>query len=141
MKKISVKLVIAALLFATGLQAQSLQDGVNDYYAERFKSAKSTFEKLIAANPNNIEANYWLGQTYFVRGQYEKAAKSFLEGYQAYPKSAKAPDYLLKIGSSLAKINQKEDACAVFAELKSKYPNSPVAKERMPAEKKAAGCK
>ena len=44
--------------------AQNVATGVNDIYAERFQSAKSTFEKLIASNPNDIQATYWLGQTY-----------------------------------------------------------------------------
>lgn len=64
MKKTSITFLVAGLLFVGALQAQNLQDGVNDLYAERFKSAKSTFEKLLASNPNNIDAIYWLGQTY-----------------------------------------------------------------------------
>ena len=35
-------------------------------YAERYQSAKSIFEKLIAANPNNMEATYWVGQNILV---------------------------------------------------------------------------
>lgn len=85
-------------------------------------------------------ANYWLAQSYYVRSQYERAAKTFLEGYQTYPNSSKAPDYLLKIGMSLSKIDQKQDACAVFSELETRYPDSPAAKERLAGERKAAGC-
>ncbi|MDA5194916.1 tol-pal system protein YbgF [Govanella unica] len=110
----------------------------------KYPEAQSAFQSFLAQNPKDElagSANYWLGQTYFVRGQYDQAAKVFLEGYQAYPKSAKAPDYLLKIGISLTKIKQTQDACAVFAELKTRFPNSPAAKDRMPAEKKVAGCK
>ncbi|HMR90831.1 MAG TPA: hypothetical protein PKC69_00890 [Chitinophagaceae bacterium] len=107
MKKISVKLVIAALLFATGLQAQSLQDGVNDYYAERFKSAKSTFEKLIAANPNNIEANYWLGQT-FIGMEDVAAAKAHYE--KALLASANAPLLLVGMGQVELMQNKPSEA-------------------------------
>lgn len=31
--------------------------------AERYQSARQVFEKLTTANPNNLEAVYWLGQT------------------------------------------------------------------------------
>ena len=64
MKKTSIALMIACLAFAYTIHAQSIQDGVRDLYAERFKTAKGIFEKLVAANPNNIDAVYWLGQTH-----------------------------------------------------------------------------
>ena len=64
MKKTSVALMIACLLSAYTMHAQSIQDGIRDLYAERYKSAKSIFEKLVAANPSSIDAIYWLGQTH-----------------------------------------------------------------------------
>jgi tetratricopeptide (TPR) repeat protein len=54
--------LLAFLLFAGTLSAQSLEDGKKFMYYERFKSAKDVFQKLISANPNNEEATYWLGQ-------------------------------------------------------------------------------
>lgn len=62
MKKTAIVLCFSALV-SLAAPAQNVQQGVSDFYAERYQSAKSTFEKLVAANPNNIEANYWLGQT------------------------------------------------------------------------------
>ncbi len=80
MKKSSIAFLLSGFLFASVMQAQSLQDGVKDIYSERYKSAKAAFEKLLAANPNNIEATYWLGQTLIAmedtvgaKGVYEKA--------------------------------------------------------------------
>lgn len=61
MKKSAIVLFTA--LLSVSAFAQSVQEGLNHLYAERFQSAKSVFEKMIAANPNNIDANYWLGQT------------------------------------------------------------------------------
>jgi tetratricopeptide (TPR) repeat protein len=61
MKKSAIVLFFA--LLSHSVFAQSVQEGVNHLYAERYQSAKSVFDKLVAANPNNIEANYWLGQT------------------------------------------------------------------------------
>lgn len=109
----------------------------------KYEAAEAAFQAFLSQHAKDDlagNANYWLAQSYYVRGQYEKAAKSFLEGYQAYPTSPKGPDYLLKIGMSLAKIDQKQDACAVFQELQSRFPESPAAKERLAAERKAAGC-
>ena len=57
MKKTTLT-IIASLLMITGLMAQSVQDGLAHLYAKRHKSAVDVFQKLIAANPNNIEAIY-----------------------------------------------------------------------------------
>lgn len=82
MKKTAIGLFFAAFLSLSAL-AQSVQEGINHMYAQRFQSARSTFEKLLASNPNNIEATYWLGQTFIAqknisaaRSLYEKAVMS-----------------------------------------------------------------
>lgn len=69
-------------------------------------------------------AQYWLAETYYVRGQFEQAAVAFAEGFQKYPKNAKAPDNLLKMGLSLSNLNRKNDACVAFSELTKQYPNA-----------------
>jgi tol-pal system protein YbgF len=109
----------------------------------KYEAAEAAFRSFLAVHGTDAlagNAQYWLGQSLFVRGNYNDAAREFVAGYQTYPNSQKAPAYLLKIGISLAKIGQKQEACDVFAELKSRYPNSPESKERRPAEEKAAGC-
>lgn len=63
MKRNHLVLLVAGLLLFAGVQAQSLKEGINDLYKERYKSAKAVFEKLVATNPNDLEAVYWLGQT------------------------------------------------------------------------------
>jgi len=55
---------LVALVIGTNLLfAQSVDQGKKLLYYERYKSSRETFEKILAANPNNIEAVYWLGQT------------------------------------------------------------------------------
>jgi Tfp pilus assembly protein PilF len=79
MKKIVSLFVISTVLTLSTL-AQSIQEGINHLYAERNVSAKTNFERMLASNPNNIEASYWLGQTFLavdnitaVRQHYEKS--------------------------------------------------------------------
>jgi tetratricopeptide (TPR) repeat protein len=103
MNKISITLMIAGLVIAHVVHAQSLQEGVNDIYAERHKSAKATFEKLIAANPNNIDATYWLGQTYIAMGDIA-GAKSVYD--KALLASANAP--LVIVGMGHVELNEKK---------------------------------
>src|SRR5579871_3071526 len=63
MKKIRFGLLASVVLVSNALNAQSVDQGKKFLYYERFKSAKETFEKILAANPNDINATYWLGQT------------------------------------------------------------------------------
>jgi tetratricopeptide (TPR) repeat protein len=79
MKKTALGLFFAAFLSISAI-AQTVQDGIGHMYAQRYASAQSVFEKLLAANPNNIDATYWLGQNYLAqkdikgaRTVYEKA--------------------------------------------------------------------
>lgn len=82
MKKSAIVFIFSALV-SLGAWAQNVQQGITDMYAERYQGAKSTFEKLLASNPNNIEANYWLGQADIALGDvngakavYDKALAS-----------------------------------------------------------------
>jgi len=63
MKKTTLTILAAGALFVSGLKAQSIPEGMNHLYAGRVKSAIAVFEKMLAVNPNNIEAMYWLGQS------------------------------------------------------------------------------
>jgi tetratricopeptide (TPR) repeat protein len=78
MKKILITVFTAFMI--ANLNAQTIQDGINHLYADRFKNAEQTFQKILAANPNVAEATYWLGQTYLdmdnndaARQLYDKA--------------------------------------------------------------------
>ena len=63
MRKISISLLLAFTCIGSTVTAQTLEQGKQFLYYERFASAQSAFEKVLNANPNNIEAVYWLGQT------------------------------------------------------------------------------
>ena len=78
MKKILITVCTAFML--ADLNAQTIQDGINHLYADRFKNAEQIFQKILATNPNVAEATYWLGQTYLdmdnnqaARQLYDKA--------------------------------------------------------------------
>lgn len=70
-------------------------------------------------------AQYWLAETYYARRDYTNAAAEFLKGYQNYSDGTKAPDSLLKLGMSLAAMEQVEEACLVFDDLKIRYASAP----------------
>jgi tol-pal system protein YbgF len=105
------------------------------------EGALKTFIQRYPNDPLTGSAQYWLGETYYARGRYSEAASAFAEGYKNYPKGAKAPDDLLKLGMSLARANQKQNACVAFAQLDHDFPHAAtVVKERATEEKKRLGC-
>ncbi|HMJ47075.1 MAG TPA: tetratricopeptide repeat protein [Ferruginibacter sp.] len=88
MRKIkSVILFLAAFLFAGGVFAQSIEEGKKFMYFERFKSAKEVFQKLMAANPSNEEAIYWLGQAEIGLENIAAAKSLYLSKLSAIPNS------------------------------------------------------
>jgi tol-pal system protein YbgF len=86
-------------------------------------------------------AQYWLGETHYVRRQYKQAAQAFLSGYTTYSKSKKAPDSLLKLGMTLTAMGEKKTGCDAFAELGARFPDAPQAvAKRADIERKRANC-
>ena len=109
-----------------------------------YPAAEAALKSFVRQHPDDGlagSAQYWLGETYYTRGNYAEAAIAFAEGYKRYPKGAKAPDNLLKLGMSLARANQKQNACTALAQLDHDFPNPGNAiKERAKDEKKKLGC-
>jgi tol-pal system protein YbgF len=109
-----------------------------------YPAAEQALRAFIQRYPNDQltgNAQYWLGETYYVRKDYNNAAAVFAEGYQKYPKGGKAADNLMKLGMALGQLGQKADACRAFARLDRDFPTAPAAiKDRAGDEKKRLGC-
>jgi tol-pal system protein YbgF len=116
---------------------KKLQDG--DY-----AGAERGFKAFLQSNPKHTlagNAQYWLGETYYARRDYQNAMTSFAEGYKVYKGSPKGPDNLLKLGVTLAVLGRKPDACAVFAKFNQDYPRATdLQKRRVEQERQKNGC-
>lgn len=109
-----------------------------------YAGAERGFKTFVQRNPQNKlagNAQYWLGETYYARRDYQNAMTSFAEGYKAYKTSPKGPDNLLKLGITMAALNRKSDACAVFARFSQDYPRATdLQKRRIDQERQKNGC-
>ena len=108
-----------------------------------YDGAERALKGFLRQHPNDAlagNAQYWLGETYYVRQDYQNAAIAFGEGFQRYPKNAKAPDNLLKLGMSLAQINKKPEACAALSRLEQANDTPANIKERGKRERQRIGC-
>jgi tol-pal system protein YbgF len=109
-----------------------------------YSAAEDAFKAFIAQHPKDplaSSAQYWLGESYYERGRYTEAASAYAEGYKNYPKGPKAPDDLLKLALSLARANQKQNACVALAQLDHDFRNPGSAiRDQAAKEKKRLGC-
>jgi tol-pal system protein YbgF len=123
---------------------EALYERSNESLLRRqFGDAEVGFSSFVGKYPDHSlagSAQYWLGETYYAQGNFREAAQNFLHGYKNYPKSRRAPDSLLKLGISLNKLGQTQQACAAFGAIGGEFPNAVDAKKRAQAESKRAGC-
>lgn len=104
-------------------------------------SAFRAFIKKYPSNPLDSNAQYWLGESLYARGKYNEASAAFAEGYSKYPKGAKAPDTLLKLGVSLGDAKKTKESCTVLRQLAKDFPTAPEAvASRAESEMKKQKC-
>ena len=92
-----------------------------------YNTAERAFREFVISNPDHElagSAQYWYAETFRIRQLYTDAASAYLEGYQKYPKSEKAPVNLLKLGISLVQIGEKDQGCMMILGVKEQYPKA-----------------
>jgi tol-pal system protein YbgF len=102
-------------------------EGYGDLLRKDYAAAETSFRQLVRHYPNDPlagKAQYWLGESYYVRGQFKEAADAFLNGYKKYTSGEKAPDGLVKLGMSLAELGQKDAACSTLSEFSTRFPSA-----------------
>ncbi len=109
-----------------------------------YPAAEEALRGFVQQHPNDPlagNAQYWLGESFYARGRYTEAAGAFADGYKRYPRGPKAADGLLQLGMSLARANQKHNACIALMQLDHDFPRPGSAvKSRATQEKKRLGC-
>jgi tol-pal system protein YbgF len=103
--------------------------------------ALQAFVNQHPGDPLAANARYWLGETYYVRSEFVRAAEIFFEGYRTAPDGPKAPDTLLKLGMALGNLGKKPEACAAFTKLADEFPNASTnVRNTMERERLRNGC-
>lgn len=109
-----------------------------------YSLAESEFRDFIAAYPSSAkiaDAHFWLGEALYSQGNFNEAAKTFLNAHQTYNTSPKAPEMLLKLGMSLAALDNTETACATLREVSKRYPKaSRAVVSKVASEQKRLSC-
>jgi tol-pal system protein YbgF len=123
----------------TGGSAGADGGGDQSAYAHAFDALKSTdyagaiarFRDFMRTYPQSQlagNAQYWLGEAFYVTHDYDNAAAAFRAVGEQYPQSPKVPDALLKLG--LTQIDQKKlvDARSTLKQVVQRFPGTDAAK-------------
>ena len=87
-------------------------------------SAFAAWLQAHGGHPWADRAGYWMGQIKYELGEYAAAVEQFGRLPDAFPRSQKAPDALLKMGFAYERLHQDERAAIAFARLVAQYPGS-----------------
>lgn len=120
------------------------QAGYNHMLAGDYALAEQVFQDYVANNPEDPRASdamFWLGEAQYSQGRYQESAKTFLDAHKQYPQADKGADTLLKLGMSLAKLDNRETACATLREVLIRYPGASAAvRAKVSEEQQRASC-
>ena len=109
-----------------------------------FIGAQTAFKQYLEYNPDAADAgeiNFWLGESYFVRGGYADAADAYISSMRTDPTGAKAPEAMVRLAATLRELGNQSEACQTLATFGSQFPDAPeAAKEKARIEAGRTGC-
>jgi tol-pal system protein YbgF len=97
---------------------------------KRYDEAAKAFEDFVAKYPNDRltpNAQYWLGEAYYVSQRNKEALQAFGVVVDKYPDSTKAPGALFKVGRLQQAAGEPDAARASYRRVVSDYPDAPAA--------------
>ncbi|MDF1607958.1 tol-pal system protein YbgF [Hoeflea sp. YIM 152468] len=120
------------------------QTGYNHMLAGDYSLAEQVFQDYVTSFPESARASdamFWLGEAQYSQARYQESAKTFLDAHKQYPQADKGADSLLKLGMSLARLDNRETACATLREVLIRYPGASAAvRAKVSEEQKLASC-
>jgi tol-pal system protein YbgF len=97
-----------------------------------YAGAERALAEFIGAYPQSVlvdNAQYWLGETYYVERRYPDALEAFQRVVREHPDSRKVPDALLKAGYAQYEQQRYREARELLARVLQSYPDSSAATE------------
>jgi tol-pal system protein YbgF len=111
--------------------------------AGNYSESIAGFQSFMNHYPSSAlldNAQYWIGEAYYVTRDYEHAARAFRAVGERWPTSRKAPDALLKLGYTQVEQKHLTEARATLGEVVERYPGSDAARlaqerlQKLPSE-------
>ncbi len=115
----------------TGSDQQNYQAAFDLISARKYDEAGTAFQTFLMQFPTSPladNAQYWLAETYYVRGQFNAALPEFRKVLEQYPQSAKLPDALLKVGYCQIELGDRNAARTSLQEVMRQFPDTTAAR-------------
>ena len=100
-------------LVATGLKAQSIEEGIKLLETERYNTSKELFYSLINKEPGNALPHYYLGEAYYHLGKLDSAKVFYEKGLNL---NKNEPFNYVGLGKLLLEENKPEEAKSKFTQ-------------------------
>ena len=124
---------------------KSLSARIGDLYREAYETfqkgdlegARKKFEAFLTQYPHtelSDNAQFWIGETYFLKKDYEKAILEYEKVMVKYPEGDKVPSALLKQGLAFLELGDKTNARSLLRRVVERYPKTEqaeIAKKRL----------
>jgi tol-pal system protein YbgF len=111
--------------------------------AGQYPQAIKGFQAFLVSYPRGAlsdNAQYWLGEAFYVMRDYEQALAAFTRVSKEWPDSRKVPDALVKQGFALFELKRLADARTVLIDVSTRFPGTEAARlaaerlKRIPAD-------
>ena len=111
---------------ATGM-AEIYKDAFETYQKGDIEGARRKFETFLKQYPNtdlSDNAQFWIGETYFVKKDYERAVLEYEKVTAKYPEGDKVPAAMFKQALAFLELGDKANARNIFRRVIERYPQS-----------------
>lgn len=135
--------VITSTATVPGGEQDALDAGIAAIQGRRIEEGKQILSGILSNNPGTPlapQVQYWLGEARFQAGEYQAAAKSYLDGATINAGAPTAPASLMKLGVTLGLLGKNDVACSTLREVGVRYPQSGEVISRANLEMSRIGC-
>ncbi|OGP90231.1 MAG: tol-pal system protein YbgF [Deltaproteobacteria bacterium RBG_16_48_10] len=103
------------------------KDAYEAYQKGDFEGARRKFEAFLKQYPNtelSDNAQFWIGETYYGKKDYEKAILEYEKAIAKYPEGDKVPAALLKQALAFLELGDKTNGRNLLKRVMERYPQS-----------------
>ncbi len=126
-KSASAKELSAELKGSSTGMGDLYRDAYETFHKGNLEGARGKFEAFLKQYPNtdlSDNAQFWIGETYYLRKDYEKAIIEYEKAIVKYPEGDKIPAAIFKQALSFLELNDKTNATNLLKRVIEKYPRS-----------------
>ena len=117
------------------VNVRGLSTGAGDLYKDAYETfqkgdlekARRKFEAFLKQYPNtglSVNAQFWIGETYYLKKDFEKAILEYEKAITKYPEGDKIPAAVFKQALAFLELGEKSSAKDLLKRVIERYPNS-----------------